>query len=88
MNFLANPRNEDAENELDVTNNKFMNFLGDMISLDSQEGLFEEVQVSSKIFLRNCIKIVISVRSKVVFCLFEDVQVRNKVWWISSAYVN
>ena len=36
VNFLANPRNEDAENELDVSNKKFMNFLGNMISLESQ----------------------------------------------------
>jgi len=27
VKFLANPRNEDAENELDGTNNKFINFL-------------------------------------------------------------
>jgi len=27
VKFLANPRKEDAENELDVTNNKFINFL-------------------------------------------------------------
>jgi len=55
VNFLANPRNEDAENELDVTNNKFMNFLGDMISLDSQEGLFEEVQTITTKYKDRCI---------------------------------
>jgi len=55
VNFLANPRNEDAENELEVSNAKFMNFLGDMISLESQEGLFEEVQTVTERYKSRCI---------------------------------
>lgn len=55
VNFLANPRNEDAENELDVSNKKFMNFLGDMISLESQEGLFAEVQSITTKYKDRCI---------------------------------
>jgi UDP-sulfoquinovose synthase len=56
VNFLANPRNEDAENELEVSNKKFMNFLGDMISLESQEGLFDEVQSVTNKYKDRCIK--------------------------------
>jgi len=55
VNFLANPRNEDAENELDVSNKKFMNFLGNMISLESQEGLFDEVQTITNKYKDRCI---------------------------------
>jgi UDP-sulfoquinovose synthase len=55
VNFLANPRNEDAENELDVSNKKFMNFLGNMISLESQEGLFDEVQTITTKYKDRCI---------------------------------
>jgi len=55
VNFLNNPRNEDAENELEVSNAKFMNFLGDMIQLESQEGLFEEVQSVTERYKSRCI---------------------------------
>mmetsp|Transcript_45916 Transcript_45916/g.70249 ORF Transcript_45916/g.70249 Transcript_45916/m.70249 type:complete len:455 (-) Transcript_45916:107-1471(-) len=42
-NFLPNPRQEAAENELDVSNEKFCNLGLDPITLDSQDGLFQEV---------------------------------------------
>ena len=41
---IANPRQEDAENELDVANDKFKLLGLDPILLDSAEGLFAEVQ--------------------------------------------
>ncbi|EKX32073.1 hypothetical protein GUITHDRAFT_121746 [Guillardia theta CCMP2712] len=56
VNYLNNPRNEDAENELVVSNNKFINFLGDMIRLESQEGLFDEVQTITSTYKHRCIK--------------------------------
>jgi len=56
VNYLNNPRNEDAENELVVSNNKFINFLGDMIRLESQEGLFDEVQSITSTYKHRCIK--------------------------------
>ena len=56
INYLNNPRNEDVENELDVSNAKFMNFLGNMVSLDSQEGLFEEVRSVTDRYKDRCIR--------------------------------
>ena len=56
VNYLANPRNEDAENDLDVSNKKFMDFLGNMISLESQEGLFDEVQTITNKYKDRCIQ--------------------------------
>ena len=41
---VANPRQEDAENELDVANNKFKLLGLDPILLDSSEGLFKGAQ--------------------------------------------
>ena len=41
---VANPRQEDAENELDVANNKFKLLGLDPILLDSSEGLFKGTQ--------------------------------------------
>ena len=43
INRVANPRQEDAENELDVANDKFKLLGLDPILLDSAEGLFKEV---------------------------------------------
>ena len=46
---VSNPRQEDAENELDVANNKFKLLGLDPILLESAEGLFTEVkQIASK----------------------------------------
>mmetsp|Transcript_18972 Transcript_18972/g.52210 ORF Transcript_18972/g.52210 Transcript_18972/m.52210 type:complete len:490 (+) Transcript_18972:14-1483(+) len=56
INYLNNPRNEDAENELDVSNAKFRNFLGDMIRLESQEGLFDEVRNVAGRYKDRCIR--------------------------------
>lgn len=55
VNFLNNPRNEDAENELDVSNAKFMDFLGDMIRLEDEAGLFAEVQGITEKYKHRCI---------------------------------
>ena len=49
VQMVANPRQEDAENELDVANNKFKLLGLDPILLESAEGLFTEVkQIASK----------------------------------------
>jgi UDP-sulfoquinovose synthase len=55
VNFLANPRNEDAENELEVANAKFMGHLGDMVRLESEGGLFEEVRSITDKYKDRCI---------------------------------
>jgi len=55
VNFLSNPRNEDAENELDVSNAKFMDFLGEMIRLEDDRGLFAEVQGITEKYKHRCI---------------------------------
>ena len=43
VNFVSNPRQEDAENELVVSNQKFKLLGLDPILLESAEGLFKEV---------------------------------------------
>lgn len=52
VNFIPNPRQEAAENELDVSNKKFCNLGLDPITLD--EGLFEEVTEVVKKFKNRC----------------------------------
>ncbi|KAI2494764.1 GDP-mannose 4-6 dehydratase [Fragilaria crotonensis] len=52
VNFIPNPRQEAAENELDVSNRKFCNLGLDPITLD--EGLFEEVTEVVKKFKNRC----------------------------------
>jgi UDP-sulfoquinovose synthase len=52
VNFIPNPRQEAAENELDVSNQKFCEFGIDPITLD--EGLFEEVTEVVKKFKNRC----------------------------------
>mmetsp|Transcript_5889 Transcript_5889/g.13972 ORF Transcript_5889/g.13972 Transcript_5889/m.13972 type:complete len:457 (+) Transcript_5889:106-1476(+) len=53
-NFIPNPRQEAAENELDVSNTKFCNLGLDPITLDSAEGLFSEVTSVVKKFKGRC----------------------------------
>ena len=53
-NFLPNPRQEAAENELDVSNQKFRNLGLDPITLDSQDGLFQEVTEIVSKFKNRC----------------------------------
>ncbi|CAN0337175.1 unnamed protein product, partial [Hapterophycus canaliculatus] len=48
IDYISNPRNEAAENELDVKNEKFGNLGVDFKSLDAT--LLEEVRESSKVF--------------------------------------
>ena len=52
VNFIPNPRQEAAENELDVANKKFCNLGLDPITLDT--GLFEEVQDIVKKYQSRC----------------------------------
>mmetsp|Transcript_30089 Transcript_30089/g.39611 ORF Transcript_30089/g.39611 Transcript_30089/m.39611 type:complete len:448 (+) Transcript_30089:98-1441(+) len=54
VNFLNNPRNEDAENELDVVNQKFKNLGVDPKTLD--EGLFDEVISVTEKYKHRCDK--------------------------------
>jgi UDP-sulfoquinovose synthase len=51
---IANPRQEDAENELDVKNDKFKLLGLDPILLDSDEGLFKEVSEIAERYLDRC----------------------------------
>lgn len=52
VNFIPNPRQEAAENELDVSNQKFCNLGLDPITLD--EGLFDEVTDVVKKYQSRC----------------------------------
>lgn len=52
VNFIPNPRQEAAENELDVANRKFCNLGLDPITLD--EGLFDEVTEVTKKYKDRC----------------------------------
>jgi len=52
VDFLPNPRQEAAENELDVSNEKFCNLGLDPVTLD--EGLFDEVTEVVKKFKSRC----------------------------------
>jgi UDP-sulfoquinovose synthase len=52
VNFIPNPRQEAAENELDVSNKKFCNLGLDPITLDV--GLFEEVAEVVKKYKKRC----------------------------------
>jgi len=54
MNMLPNPRQEAAENELDVANRKFCNLGLDPITLDSENGLFAEVTDIVKKYKERC----------------------------------
>jgi len=51
---VANPRQEDAENELVVANNKFKLLGLDPILLDSAEGLLTEVQTIAEKYAERC----------------------------------
>jgi len=51
---VANPRQEDAENELDVANDKFKLLGLDPILLESAEGLFTEVQQIASKYVDRC----------------------------------
>ncbi|KAL3935742.1 MAG: hypothetical protein SGBAC_008805 [Bacillariaceae sp.] len=53
-NFIPNPRQEAAENELDVANSKFCNLGLDPITLDSADGLFAEVTSVVKKYKERC----------------------------------
>jgi UDP-sulfoquinovose synthase len=52
VNFIPNPRQEAAENELDVSNEKFCNLGLDPITLDT--GLFDEVAEVVKKYKSRC----------------------------------
>jgi UDP-sulfoquinovose synthase len=52
VNFIPNPRQEAAENELDVSNSKFCNLGLDPITLDT--GLFDEVTEVVKKYKSRC----------------------------------
>jgi len=52
VNFIPNPRQEAAENELDVANSKFCSLGLDPITLD--EGLFDEVTEVTKKYKSRC----------------------------------
>eukprot|EP00547_Thalassionema_nitzschioides_P003565 CAMPEP_0194207076 /NCGR_PEP_ID=MMETSP0156-20130528/5924_1 /TAXON_ID=33649 /ORGANISM="Thalassionema nitzschioides, Strain L26-B" /LENGTH=457 /DNA_ID=CAMNT_0038933765 /DNA_START=132 /DNA_END=1505 /DNA_ORIENTATION=+ len=52
VNFIPNPRQEAAENELEVANNKFCNLGLDPITLDT--GLFDEVTTIVKKYKERC----------------------------------
>jgi UDP-sulfoquinovose synthase len=54
LQFITNPRNEAAENELEVSNQKFRLLGLNPTTLD--EKLFEEVQQISKKYKHRCIK--------------------------------
>jgi UDP-sulfoquinovose synthase len=54
MSFITNPRQESAENELDVQNQKFKDLGLNPILLN--EKLFEEVQEITKKYKDRCIK--------------------------------
>lgn len=51
---VSNPRQEDAENELDVSNDKFKLLGLDPILLDSAEGLMTEVKDIANKFADRC----------------------------------
>jgi UDP-sulfoquinovose synthase len=51
---IANPRQEDAENELDVKNDKFKLLGLEPITLDSDEGLFKEVSKIAERYTDRC----------------------------------
>jgi UDP-sulfoquinovose synthase len=53
---LANPRKEDAENELDVSNKKFCNLGLDPVRLDSNLGLLDEVNTITTKYSARCDK--------------------------------
>lgn len=54
VSYVANPRQEDAENELVVANNKFKLLGLDPILLESAEGLLTEVQEIASKFADRC----------------------------------
>ena len=54
VSYVSNPRQEDAENELVVANNKFKLLGLDPILLDSAEGLLTEVQEIASKFADRC----------------------------------
>jgi len=54
VNMLPNPRQEAAENELDVSNKKFCNLGLDPTTLDSENGLFAEVTDIVKKYKHRC----------------------------------
>jgi len=54
VQFTANPRQEDAENELDVDNNKFKGYGVDPVLLDSAAGLMTEVTEICNKFADRC----------------------------------
>lgn len=54
VDFLPNPRQEAAENELEVANRKFTNLGLDPITLESEDGLFAEVTEIVKKFKHRC----------------------------------
>merc|ERR1711937_967305 len=51
---IENPRQEDAENELDVKNEKFKLLGLDPILLESDEGLFKEVSKIAERYMDRC----------------------------------
>merc|ERR1711937_630210 len=51
---IANPRQEDAENELDVKNDKFKLLGLDPILLESEEGLLTEVGKIAERYMDRC----------------------------------
>jgi UDP-sulfoquinovose synthase len=54
VNMLPNPRQEAAENELDVANRKFCNLGLDPVTLESENGLFAEVTEIVKKYKHRC----------------------------------
>jgi len=54
VNFVANPRQEDAENDLVVSNKKFKLLGLDPILLESAEGLFTEVKEIAQKYQHRC----------------------------------
>jgi len=56
VQLTSNPRQEDAENELDVANDKFKELGLDPILLESAAGLFAEVTEISKKYVSRCDK--------------------------------
>lgn len=54
VSYVSNPRQEDAENELVVANNKFKLLGLDPILLESAEGLLTEVQDIASKFANRC----------------------------------
>jgi len=56
LNFIENPRQEAAENELEVSNRKFKGLGLDPILLDSNLGLIDDVNEIAKKYSDRCIK--------------------------------